>query len=267
MKETLTLNIAATVTSVTYCYSPSLHHCGETLPAPSSRCLAFSTREESLFARQGDYWVIRYQGRVVFVKATRGLQCLSLLLRYPGREFHVCELVELVTGNPVASRTNWHACEAWHGRLAADAGPILDAKAKAEYKHRLNDLRKDLSEAECLCDSGRAERARAEITTLGQQLASAVGLGGRDRRISSEAERARCAVTKRIKESINEIGEVIPLLGRHPAAQIKTGYFCSYNLSREHPVAWDGSQVFFIATAHPAGLPTISGEAVRLSKK
>ena len=29
----------------------------------------------------------------------------------------------------------------------------------------------------------------------------------------------------------------------------------------------DGSQVFFIVTAHPAGVATIAGEAVRLSKK
>jgi hypothetical protein len=38
-------------------------------------------------------------------------------------------------------------------------------------------------------------------------------------------------------------------------------------LSQNLVVKEDGSQVFFIVTAHPAGAATISGEAVRLSKK
>jgi len=38
-------------------------------------------------------------------------------------------------------------------------------------------------------------------------------------------------------------------------------------LSQNFVVKEDGSQVFFIVTAHPAGAATLAGEAVRLSKK
>jgi hypothetical protein len=38
-------------------------------------------------------------------------------------------------------------------------------------------------------------------------------------------------------------------------------------LSQNFVIREDGSQVFFIVTTHPAGIATISGEAVRLSKK
>ena len=38
-------------------------------------------------------------------------------------------------------------------------------------------------------------------------------------------------------------------------------------LSQNFVVKDDGSQVFFIVTAHPAGMATLAGEAVRLSKK
>ena len=38
-------------------------------------------------------------------------------------------------------------------------------------------------------------------------------------------------------------------------------------LSQNFVVKDDGSQVFFIMTAHPAGVATISGEAVRISKR
>ena len=232
------MNIAANVISVTYSYSPSFQDRTENSPFPASHSLPFSTPEESLFLRQGDYWIIRYQGHVAFLKATRGLQCLSLLLHHPGREFHVSELLGLMIGKPAVASMNGHTTDAWHGRSLADTGPVLDARAKAEYKLRLENLRADLEEAERFCDPGRAEQARSEINAIAQQLTSAVGLGGRDRRSGSEAERARCAVTKRIKDSINKIGEAIPALRRYLAAQIKTGYFCSYNLSQEHPVAW-----------------------------
>jgi hypothetical protein len=102
----------------------------------------------------------------------------------------------------------------------------------------MDELRNDLEEATRFNDSYRATRARSETDAIAQQLTVAVGLGGRDRRYSSKAERARSAVTKRIKEAINRITDVIPSLGRHLAARIKTGYFCSYNPHPNRPVAW-----------------------------
>jgi hypothetical protein len=196
--------------------------------------------EESAFMRHGDYWTIWYQGQVAILKATRGLDYLGHLLRRPGRDVHVSELFRSAVDLPVPVLLDglWevggHAVTA---RLR-DAGPILDSQAKAEYKRRIVELRNDLEEAERFNDSYRAARARGEMDAIAQQLAVAVGLGGRDRRSSSEAERARSAVTKRIKEAINRIAEVIPSLGYHLAARIKTGYFCSYNPRPDRPVAW-----------------------------
>ena len=103
MKETIAPVISVVVngTSVTYSYSPSLQGWTDTLSILVSHRPALSTREESLFIRQGDYWTIGYQKHVAFLKATRGLRDLALLLRHPGREFHVCELVGQVIGRPL----------------------------------------------------------------------------------------------------------------------------------------------------------------------
>ena len=225
-------------TSVTHSYSPSQQGCTDGLPIFVSHRLPLSTHEEFLFLRQGDYWTISYQGRVAFLKATWGLHDLAVLLRNPGRELHVCELVGQIIARPQLLRKAGHATGAWQGGLLSDAGPILDAQAKVEYKHRLEDLRRDLEEAERFNDPTRAERARDEMDALARQLASAVGLGRRNRRIGSAAERARCAVTKRIKSSIKKIGEAIPPLSSHLASRVKTGYFCSYNPPPERRVAW-----------------------------
>lgn len=212
----------------------------ESLEEPLASRPVLRPLEESVFMRQGDYWTIRYQGQTAILKATRGLDCLGCLLRRPGRDVHVTELVGIPIDLPAPTllgglwEVSGHAVTAGH--QACDT--ILDGQAKAEYKQRIDQLRNDLEEAERFNDSYRAAKARTEMDAIAEQLAAAVGLGGRDRRSSSEAERARSAITKRIKEAINRIAEVIPPLGCHLAARIKTGYFCSYNPHPDRPVAW-----------------------------
>ena len=196
----------------------------------------FPTHEKSLFLRQNDYWIIRYHGHTALLKSTRGLHYLAVLLRDPGREFHVRELL----ARPMDASTP-AAAVVLHGRVTGEphAGiPVLDAQAKAEYKRRLNELRQDLNEAERFNDLQRKTEAQNELQAIADYLASAVGLGGRDRKTCSDAERARSAVTKCIKKAIQKIGEAIPSLGYHLAARIKTGYFCSYNPHPDRPVAW-----------------------------
>jgi hypothetical protein len=194
------------------------------------------THEESLFLRQNDYWIIRYHGQTACLKATRGMRCLVVLLCNPGREFHVMELLAHTLDASTSA-----AGVAVHGQVIRGlyAGvPVLDAKAKAECKCRLNELQQNVNEAERFNDPQRKTEAQNEVQAITDYLASAVGLGGRDRRASSDAERARSAVTKCIKKAIQKIGDAIPSLGYHLAARIKTGYFCSYNPHPDRPVAW-----------------------------
>ena len=79
-------------------------------------------------------------------------------------------------------------------RDLGDAGALLDATAKAAYRARLTELRAELEEAEGRNDPARAATARQEREFLVQELARAVGLGGRDRRAAAHAERARPGV-------------------------------------------------------------------------
>ena len=199
-------------------------------------CSIFPTYGDSLFLLQGEYWMIRFQGQTTILKATRGLHCLAVLLRNPGCEFHVRELLAYPLDASTLAAAAVHGRHVM-GRLCAGIS-LLDAQAKAECKCRLNELRQDLSEAERFNDSQRKTEAQNDIQAIADYLASAVGLGGRNRRASSDAERARCAVTKCIKKAMQKIGEAMPSLGYHLAARIKTGYFCSYNPHPERPVNW-----------------------------
>ena len=98
------------------------------------------------------------------------------------------------------------------GGVEGDLGPILDEQAKAAYRERLADLQAERDEAEAFHDSERAERARAEYDAVAAELAAALGLGGRDRRAGSPAERARLNVTRAIRAAIEHLGEHDPAL-------------------------------------------------------
>ena len=71
---------------------------------------SLSTHKGPLFLQQTDYWIIRYQGHGGLLKSTRGLHYLAVLLRDPGREFHVSELLIRAVGrinSDCSNRRDW----------------------------------------------------------------------------------------------------------------------------------------------------------------
>jgi hypothetical protein len=117
-------------------------------------------------------------------------------------------------------------------------GETLDAQAKAEYRHRLDELEDELDEARAFGDPERAARAEEERDFLVGELAGAIGLGGRDRRTGSAAERARVSVTRAIRSALARIQEHSPALGEHLERTIHTGTFCSYAPDPRAPADW-----------------------------
>jgi hypothetical protein len=178
---------------------------------PSSQ-VAAAGPPQLLLHREGDSWSVEWGGRSARLRDSRGLALLARLVENPGQELHVLQLASVGAGRSDAG----------------DAGPVLDPKAVHEYRHRLLTLREELEEAERFADTARAEKARAEMEFLGQELARAVGLGGRKRRTGQAAERARTTVQKRLREAVRRIEGELPELGRHLKHTVRTGFFCGY---------------------------------------
>jgi hypothetical protein len=179
--------------------------------------------------REGEYWSLGLAGQgvpggVVRLKDSDGLRYLDHLVGRPGVEVHVLDLVPLARG--AAPRDG-----AVPDR--GDAGPLLDAAARAAYRRRLADLRATLDEATANHDRGRADRARAEIEFLEDELSRAVGLSGRDRPAASAAERARVTVTLRIRDALKRIEDASPALAAHLRRRIRTGVFCCYRAGED----------------------------------
>ena len=166
----------------------------------------------NVFRREGDVWTVGFGGRTARLRDAKGLRDLAVLLAAPGREVAAADLV---TGGAQAVR-------------AFGADPVLDDRARAEYRARLASLDDDLAEADAHHDLERSARLAAERDALIDELARATGLGGRRRRLGDAAERARTTVTARIRDAIGRIERVHPELGRHLRASIVTGTRCSY---------------------------------------
>lgn len=184
----------------------------------------------------GDYWTAAYNGHVVTLRDRKGLLDLARLLATPRQEIHVLDLV--AEGAPSSSAATTPQAARQDG-LDVDHGagePLIDQTATSVYRRRIAELEQAIDEAEDMRNTEAAAQARAEHDALVDQLTVAHGLGGRPRRAPDHVERARKAVSRRVRAALNRIAELHPTLGRHLHAAVHTGTFCSYQ--PDHEVHW-----------------------------
>ncbi|HMI93534.1 MAG TPA: AAA family ATPase [Polyangiales bacterium] len=162
---------------------------------------------------EGEYWSVCFEQRSFRLRDGLGLRYLQRLLAAPRSELHVLDLVAEGQGG---------------GADGGDAGELLDEPARRAYRERLRELRESEREAESAGDADGAERAREEIEALSGELARALGLGGRPRRAGQAAERARSAVRRRIRHTLDRICEHDPRLAAYLERTVRTGNYCVY---------------------------------------
>jgi len=183
---------------------------------------AARARRFHLRPADGGLWTVGAGGAVL--PSLKGLGYLHQLLRAPGQEVAALDLVGRDLGHSSAAQ--------------ADLGPVLDDRARQEYRQRLRDLDDEIAEAEDWADAGRLEALRGEREALIAELAGATGLGGTARTTGSTAERARVAVRKAIVAALDRIGEVDESMARHLRDRVRTGTACRYEPDQDHPVDW-----------------------------
>jgi tetratricopeptide (TPR) repeat protein len=176
-------------------------------PAPDDGAAAFRLDAE--------VWTLRYAGRTVRLRDSKGLRDLALLLARPGEQTHVGELTRAA------------------GLPESGVGPVADRRALAAYRERLRGIDAEL---DSFGTPAEAEALNHEREALLAELSAATGLGGRPRVAGSPTERMRKAVTYRIRHAMARIADAHPELGRHLRASVRTGTWCGY--TPEHPVDW-----------------------------
>jgi tetratricopeptide (TPR) repeat protein len=164
-----------------------------------------------VFHQDGPVWTIEYQGRRALLPHSKGLSDIATLLAAPHTETHAAKLL----GQPAPM---------------TGADPILDDTARRAYRTRIEQL--DTAIAAATTDA-EAQRHETERAALVHEITAAAGLGHRPRRLGADTERARKAVTARIRDAIDRILAVDPDLGLHLRATIHTGTHCSYRPTDE----------------------------------
>ncbi len=160
------------------------------------------------FVKRNGFWEITYQGSLTRVIELKGLYDIAALLRSPGTEFHCTELMGAV--------------------VQSNGEVVLDAKAKHEYRRRLQELRDEIAEREEMQDHESKAALQNEYDALVAHLSSSLGLGGKARKTNDTVDKVRSAVTWRIRKAIRVLEKENSFLARHLNASIKTGVFCSY---------------------------------------
>ncbi len=178
---------------------------------------ARSAVPSNIFVSRNGLWKITFEDTQIQLPEVKGFHDLARLLAAPGDEIHCTEMM----GTPDAM---------------SEEQPVMDDKALQAYKQRVKELRVQIREADQMNDLGRSERLAVELDQLTDHITKAMGLGHRTRRLNAPAERARAAVTWRIRSAIKKIDAVHPALGHHLTNSIRTGTFCCY--SPEKNLVW-----------------------------
>lgn len=167
-----------------------------------------STSSKGNFISKGELWELEYLGDSVIVKDSKGLHDIATLLKHPEEQLHCTELMGTV--------------------LESEGTEVIDEQAMKEYKNRILVLQSDITDSEEMGNTLKADQLREEYENLLAHLSKATGMSKRVRKIGSSLEKARSAVTWRIRSAIKKIEKTHPKLAKHLTNSIKTGTYCSY---------------------------------------
>jgi TolB-like protein len=185
--------------------------------------LKTTPQEKNYLLKEDEVWQISYEGKVVLMTEVKGFYDLTKLLGHPEKQFHCTELMG--------------------GGLEMSPELVFDEKAKRSYQKKILELQEEIRWSEENNDLQRSSTLHKEYDDIVDHLTVSLGLKGKIRKSHDVLDKTRSAVTWRIRNTIQKIEKVYPLLAKHLSVSIKTGIFCSYN--PEKPVEWIVATDFF----------------------
>jgi ElaB/YqjD/DUF883 family membrane-anchored ribosome-binding protein len=188
------------------------HHADRMVAAPPAYALQ----------RQGDFWIVRFDGQQTILKDTVGMAYITELVAQPHEKVFAPDLLAAVSGHAAVSETS-------------SAGPQTDKQTLDEVKQKYLDAQAELEEAERNNDLAAQERLQRELDGLTDYLKTVKGFNGRTREASDEADKIRRAMTQaigRVQDSLGAEGK-LPAAAQHLRNAIKTGLFMSYEPEEE----------------------------------
>ena len=179
----------------------------------ATRAVADPPPATASMRRDGALWHITFNGRSATMPHTKGLADIARLLAAPGTDIFVLDLIDAAdrSGRP---------------------GTLADLQALDAYRKRLAAIDSEAEEADRHHDGERVARLEAERRALLDELGRVRDVQGRPRQFANHpAERARKAVTARVRDAIRKLEALLPDLADHLERSIATGTYCRYRQS------------------------------------
>ncbi len=189
---------------------------GKKITAPERKFLKTTPSEKNFFFKEDEVWQIAYDGKVVLMTEIKGFYDLAKLLAHPEQQFHCAELM----GSGLKMKPEL----------------VFDEKAKRSYQKKILELQEEIQWSENNNDLQRTATLHKEYDDIVDHLTSSLGLKGKIRKSNDTLDKTRSAVTWRIRNAIQKIEKVHPMLAKHLATSVKTGILCSY--VPEKPIRW-----------------------------
>src|SRR5690606_19212245 len=175
--------------------------------------------ECNIFLKENATWKIVYENSTAIIPEVKGFYDLQKLIRQPREILHCAELMGI--------------------GLEVQGDEMIDEKARKQYKERILNIQDELEEAELVSDFARLETLQEEYDSILDMISKSIDHKGRIRRTGNTHEKARSAITWRIRSAIARIEEFHPSLGTHFSNAVKTGTLCTYKPDKE--IIWTTS--------------------------
>ncbi len=202
------------------------------------------------FFLSGDTWKISYEGKAIFLQNSIGLQYIHFLLRNPGNEIYVLDLVQemkqsllskgIYNKTDKGEQEGQLTDEGVHKGLTKNTGDVLDKEGIQLLKDTYEDLESELNDDELPPSEERTAEIEKEMKDIKKALIAGRDKFGKPRKFPAEAEKARKAVSKAYNESLKKIEndeQENPTPWKHFKNTLTIGIYCSYK--PETPIPWE----------------------------
>lgn len=179
------------------------------LVKPGKADTAKQAFKENIFHKEGNFWTVKFQGKIERITHCVGFSYVSFLISKQGRTFKTTEFLSLYHKKPIT---------------LASGDNQLDDEAKEHYKKALDDIEFQLEEAKKNKDSGKQQKLEEDKAFLIAELAKAAGYSNHKKKLNSEFDKHRLSIGKAIVRSIKKIDAYLPELAEHLRDSIPSPY-------------------------------------------
>jgi hypothetical protein len=176
---------------------------------------AVTEETRNVFRREQDFWLLSFTGKTIRLRHLAGLGYIAEMLRAPGKTIEALALV----GAP------------GDGKAPVPAGGAIemaDEQAIRAVRTALQEREEELARLP-KNDWNRRGSMTEEIEKLRRYLQENQGLGGRSRKVTGPAEKARKAVSAAVTRAFTEIQAHHPELAAHLKSSVELGSTLLYH--------------------------------------